>query len=117
MALAGLLDGVPQRGRPREQRVEDLGSRRDRAVGDPRKDVLEPMDVVLDGAEPEHPAVALQGVQRAEGQGHDLRFDAVALQAQEAMVEGLEVLAGVLEVDGEQLGRDLEVERHESRLP
>ena len=88
-----------------------------RAVGDARKDVLEPMDVVLDGAEPDHPAVALQGVQRAEGLGDDLRVDAVALQGQEAVVEGLEVLAGVLEVDGEQLGRDLEVERHESRLP
>ena len=68
-------------------------------------------------AEPEHPAVALQGMQRAQRLGHDLGLDAVALQAEEAMVEGLEVLAGVLEVDGEQLGRDLEVERHESRLP
>ena len=42
--------------------------------------------------------------------------DAVALEGQQAVVEGLEVLARVLEVDGEQLGGDLEVERHESRL-
>ena len=59
------------------------------------------------------PAVALQGVQRAQQGGGQLRARPFALQPQQDGVEGGEVLAGVLEIDPDELGGDLEV-HHET---
>src|SRR3546814_20152348 len=61
------------------------------------------------------PAVALQGMEGAEHGGQDLGLEALALQGQQAVVERLQMLARVLNVDAEELGRDLEV-RHGRRL-
>jgi len=69
------------------------------------------VDVVLDAGEPHHPAVALQGVERAEHRRDDVGIQALPFQAEQAVVQGLEMPAGVLDVDGEELRRDLKV-RH-----
>ena len=112
-----LLHRLPQGGGPREEPVEHGGRQGEPALADPGEHVLQAVDVVLDLREPDHPAVALQGVQRAERLRDHLGVRPLALEREQAMVEGLEVLAGILEVDGEQLGRDLEVGRHGSRPP
>ena len=59
--------------------------------------------------ETQHPAVALQRVQGAQHGGDDVGFEAVALQREQAVVERLEVRAGILQVDAEELRGDLEV--------
>ena len=71
------------------------------------------MDVVLDRGEADHPAVALEGVQRPEEGGRDLGVVALALEAEEGGVEDREVLPRVLEVDADQLGGDLELHQRE----
>jgi hypothetical protein len=71
--------------------------------------VFQAMDVVLDPGEAHHAAVALERVQRAQDPRDDLGIETVALEGEERVVEGLEVRAGVLEVDVEQLRGDLEV--------
>ncbi len=48
-------------------------------------------------------------MQRAEDGGHRLLVRSLAFQGQETVVERFEVLPRVFEVDGEQLGGDLEV--------
>ena len=106
---ARVLDRVAQGGGAREQAVEGLGLEGEGPVAHVREHVLEPVHVVLDPGEPDHPAVALEGMQGAEDGVDRLLVRALALEGEQAVVEGLEVLAGVLEIDGEQLGGDLEV--------
>ncbi len=52
-------------------------------------------------------------MQRAEEGGRDLGVVALALEAEEGGVEEREVLAGVLEVDADELGGDLELHQRE----
>ena len=113
LARAGLLHRVAQRVGPREELVEDCGGQRDPAVGDLGEDVLQPVDVLLDGREAHHPAVALQRVERAQHAGDHPGVEPLALQGEQAVVEGLEKGAGVLEIDGEELRGSLEF-RHAS---
>ena len=68
-----------------------------------------PVLLVVDGA-PDDLRLVARALERRFGA--DYRVWAAATPA-----EGLEVLAGVLQVDGQQLGRDLKVGRHESRSP
>ena len=86
-------------------------SRGSAAVADAAEDVLEAVDVVLDRGEAHHPAVPLQGVQRAEDGGDRLGVEPFALEGEEAVVEGLEMAARIFYEDGQQLGGDLEVHR------
>ena len=88
--------------------MEDQG-----AVARAGEDLLQPVDVVLDRGEADHPAVALEGVQRAEEGGRGLRIVALALEAEEGGVEDREVLPRVLEVDADQLGRYFELHQRE----
>ena len=67
----------------------------------------------MTAGEADHPAVALEGVQRPEEGGRDLGVVALALEAEESGVEDREVLARVLEVDADQLGGDLELHQRE----
>ena len=107
------FDGRAQRARPLEQAVEGVRVEDELSVAGAGEDLLEPVDVVLDPGEAEHPAVALEGVQRPEEGGRDLGVVAVALEAEEGGVEDREVLPRVLEVDADQLGGDLELHQRE----
>ena len=110
---AGRLDGVAQRGRPLQQTVEGARVEDEGPVPGPGEDLLQPVDVVLHPGEADHPAVALQGVQRPEEGGRDLGVVALALEAEEGGVEEREVLARVLEVDADQLCGNLELHQRE----
>jgi hypothetical protein len=71
------------------------------------------VDVILHPGEADHPAVALQRVQRPEEGGRDLGVVALALEPEEGGVEEGEVLARVLEVDADELRGDLELHQGE----
>ena len=96
---------------PAKSRSKTAGFESDPAVDEVGEDVLEAVDVVLDGREAHHSAVPLQGVERAQDRRHDVGVQTLPLEAQEAVIEGFEVSPSVLEVDVQQLLGDLEV-RH-----
>ena len=109
LVAACLLHRVAQRAGSREEAVEERAGQRHRSLPDPDEDVLQAVDVVLDPGEAHHAAVALEGVQRSEDPRDDVGVEPFALQGQHRVIEGLEVRAGVLEVDVEELRGDLEV--------
>jgi len=74
------------------------------------------VDVVLHADEADHPAVALERVERAQYGGHQLRGGALALEPQQHAVEDGQLLASVLQVDRNELGGDLELHQR-SRVP
>ena len=113
---AGALDRPAQRRGGLEELVERFAVEAERAVAAAREHLLEPVDVVLDRGEPDHAAVALERVQRPEHGGHQLGARAVPLEPQQHVVEGRELLAGVLEVDRNELGGDLELHQRELGL-
>ena len=112
---AGRLHRVAQGRGPGEETIDRRAVEDEGAVARARHHVLEAVDVVLDVGEAHHAAVALERVQRTEEGGRRLAVVAVALEGEERAVEGVEVLAGVLEVDGDELGGDLEIHQRRPR--
>ncbi len=114
-ARAGGLDGVAQGARSPQQAVDARSVEPQGAVAGAGEHLLQPVDVILDGAEAHHPAVALERVQRAEERAQQLGADPLSFQAQQDAVEDGQVLPRILEVDADELGGDLE--RHHQPPP
>ena len=68
-----MLDAIAQGRGAREELVEQGGLENEPLVANAGEHVLEPMHVVLDPVEAHHPAVPLEGVQRAEDRRRRLR--------------------------------------------
>ncbi len=113
----GGFDSLSQRACPFEQTLKHGWREPEGAVADPGERVFEPVHVVFDPDEADHPAVALEGVQRSEEGRHDFGGGAGALELEESIVEDREVLACVLEVDADELCGDLELHQRSGGRP
>ena len=93
-----LLDQV---GGPQD-RVQQLPAQQQRAAAQPLEDVLQPVSQLAQVGEADQGGLALQGMSQTEYLVHQLQVGAVLLQLQQAVVELLQQLLGLLEEGAQQ---------------